>query len=185
MRTVIQRVFETTKKERGVQMSKDFIPSICGDENIHIPTQGCDDCDRLEARVKDLEDTRLVQSDILEGENVTVDYADDSNEVTINVDLSNYYDKSEIDTMLSNIGAYEEVAELPTVGDKTKIYLVPIQGGGYERWIYTDDGWKDIGSTQITIDKPTILNALGYKETTIRMTATDGTTAAENILVKI
>lgn len=166
-------------------MSKEFIPSICGDDNIYIPQKGCDDCEKLEQRVQDLEDTRLIQSDILAGTNITVDYAEDNNEVTINADLSNYYNKAEVDNMLSNVGAYEEVEELPAVGDKSKIYLVPLQGGGYERWIYTDDGWKDLGSTQITIDKATILSALGYKETTITMTDVDDNTVTQTILVAI
>ena len=75
---------------------------------------------------------------------------------------------------------------MPEVGDKNKIYLVPLQGGGYERWIYTDDdGWVDLGSTQITIDKATILSALGYKETTLSMTDTNGNTVTETILVQI
>lgn len=167
-------------------MASNFVPHICGDNNIYVPDKECTDCEKLEKRVKNLEDTRLVQSDIQAGSNITIDYSEDGNEVTINADLTNYYNKAEVDNLVANSGGYVRVEELPEVGDKNKIYLVPLQGGGYERWIYTDDdGWVDLGSTQITIDKATILSALGYKETTLSMTDTNGNTVTETILVQI
>lgn len=166
-------------------MAKKFVPHICGDNEVYIPDRECTDCEQLEKRVQDLEDTRLVQEDILAGEHITVDYAEDSNEVTINADLSNYYTQAQVDHLISQVGAYEEVEELPEEGDKSKIYLVPIEGGGYERWIYTDDGWKDLGSTQITLDKQSILNALGYEETTISMTDVNNNTVTRTVLIAI
>ena len=33
-----------------------FKPHICGKSDVYIPNAGCSDCDRLEARVKALED---------------------------------------------------------------------------------------------------------------------------------
>ena len=164
-------------------MAENFIPHICGDNNIYVPDRDCTDCEKLEKRVKDLEDTRLVQDDILAGNNISIDYSQNSNEVVVNADLSDYYTQAQVDHLLSQIGAYEEVDELPEVGDTNKIYLVPIQGGGYERWIYTNDGWKDLGSTQITIDKATILTALGYRETTLRMVDTNDNEVEVTVLV--
>lgn len=164
-------------------MASNFIPHICRDNNIYVPDKECTDCEKLEKRVKDLEDTRLVQSDIQAGSNITIDYSENDNTVTVNADLSNYYSKTQVDNLLSQVGGYVEVQELPEVGDKSKIYLVPLQGGGYERWIYTDDGWKDLGSTQITIDKMSILNALGYRETTIKMIDTSNNEVEVTVLV--
>lgn len=170
-------------------MSKEFIPSICGDDNIYIPDTGCDDCDRLEARVKDLEDTRLVQSDIIAGDNITVEYAEDSNEVTINADLSNQYTKAEVDELLLAIetGGFKLVDTLPATGENGYIYLVPNTPPetGYEQYIWTDNGWVDLGKEEITLDKASILTALGYEETTISMTSTAGNTVTQTILVEI
>ena len=166
-------------------MAEKFIPKICRDNRIDVPDRECTDCAKLEIRVKALEDTRLVQTDIVSGDEIiNIEYAEDSNEVIITADLSNYYTQEQVNHLISQIGAYEEVDELPEIGDTNKIYLVPIQGGGYERWIYTDDGWKDLGGTQITIDKPTILNALGYRESTIVMTDTNDNSVTHTILVE-
>lgn len=37
-------------------MANKFVPHICGDSHIYIPETGCSDCEKLEARVKALED---------------------------------------------------------------------------------------------------------------------------------
>lgn len=78
-------------------MSKEFIPSICGDDNLYIPTTGCDDCDKLEARVEALEeccdevketlDSKLGQRDIKQGENVSLTYNEDGT-VTISGEVT-------------------------------------------------------------------------------------------------
>lgn len=36
-------------------MAKTFIPRICGNNKIYIPTIGCTECDKLEMRVEALE----------------------------------------------------------------------------------------------------------------------------------
>ncbi len=168
-------------------MSRDFIPSICGENNIYVPDRECTDCEKLEARVKDLEDTRLVQEDIIAGEHITVDYAEDSNEVTINADLSNYYTMSDVDIMIDAIQAshFEVVQSLPETGATNIIYLLE-NGDAYDQYIYTeDDGWVKIGTTSISLDKQTILNALGYEEIQITMTDTNGVSHTRTVLSEI
>ena len=60
------------------------IPTICGTNRINPPDSGCTDCGLLEQRVAELERTRLVKTDLIAGEGITLDVAEDSNEVTIN-----------------------------------------------------------------------------------------------------
>lgn len=64
-------------------------------------------------------------------------------------DLTDYYTKNEVNDIISTIqvGGYREVDSLPQVGEPNYIYLVPKQGGGYERWIYSEDTWVDLGDT--------------------------------------
>lgn len=125
-------------------MAKDFIPHMCGHNRTHIPTEGCDDCEALEQRVTNLEE--------------------------------NTYTKVEVDELIAGVsggGGFKLVDELPEEGENGYIYLVPIAGGGYEQWIWTDSGWVDLGQKQITLDKQSILTALGYEETTISLTDHD------------
>lgn len=37
-------------------MAKQFVPHLCGDNNIYIPDRECSDCEILERRVEALED---------------------------------------------------------------------------------------------------------------------------------
>lgn len=37
-------------------MASNFIPHICGHNKIYLPERGCSDCEKLEMRVKALED---------------------------------------------------------------------------------------------------------------------------------
>lgn len=37
-------------------MSKEFIPNICGGSKIYIPTEGCSECDKWEARLTAVEE---------------------------------------------------------------------------------------------------------------------------------
>lgn len=70
-------------------------------------------------------------------------------------DMSNYYNKSEVDQLINSIdvGGYLVVNSLPATGDTNIIYLVP-SGDGYERWIYTTpDGWINIGDTEIDLSE--------------------------------
>ena len=81
----------------------------------------------------------------------------DRKEEAIENTFNNYYTKeqvytqAQVESLISQIetGGYEEVTELPTVGDPNVIYLIPKQGGGYERWIYSNGQWKDLGDTSI------------------------------------
>ena len=67
-------------------------PVICGDDALHITTQGCSDCDQLEQRVVVLEtccsdvttvlNTKLESNNIIAGANVTITRS--GNNVTIN-----------------------------------------------------------------------------------------------------
>ena len=67
-------------------------PVICGDDALHITTQGCSDCDQLEQRVVVLEDcchdvtnalnSKLEANNIIAGANVTITRS--GNNVTIN-----------------------------------------------------------------------------------------------------
>lgn len=78
---------------------------------------------------------------------------------SINNRFNNYYTKDEtysqaqVDNLISQIevGGYEEVSELPATGDPNVIYLVPKPGGGYDRWIYSNGEWKDLGGTDIDL----------------------------------
>ena len=173
--------------------NNDFVPKICGDTALDLPDTNCTDCEQFELRLTALEECcedvntelekKLEKGNILPGLHLYVERDEETNDVTIGADLTDYYNKQEVEHLMSQIGAYEEVNELPSEGDKNKIYLVPIQGGGYERWIYTDDGWKDLGSTQLTLDKASILNALGYRETTLSLIGENGAYIHVTVLV--
>ena len=137
---------------------------ICGHPKIYVPDDDCSECIRELQLFKD--------------------------EVHNNYYLkTETYTKLEVDELIAGVsggGGFKLVDELPATGENGYIYLVPIAGGtGYEQYIWTDSGWVDIGREEITLDKASILTALGYEETTITMTATDGTTATEKILVEI
>lgn len=190
-------------------MAIDFVPRICGDNSVHVPQQGCNDCEKLEKRVKDLEDTRLVQSDIKAGEHITVNYAPDNNQVTIEADLSNYYTQTEVNNLISAISDFHiaVVDELPQSGEARTIYLVP-KPAGYENnirneYIWVNGDWELIGDTAVDLSnyynkteidnmlngmqaltKTNILNAIDYKETTISMTDINNNVFTKNVLVK-
>lgn len=166
-------------------MANNFVPKICGDNGAYIPTAGCSDCDKLEARVDALEETRLVQSDILAGHNIEVTYAEDSNEVTVS--SPNTYTKAEVNELIAGIqtGGYRLVEELPETGEPGYIYMVEQEGGGYEKYIWTEDGWADIGEETVTLDKQSILSALGYEETTISITDVNDNTVTKTVLIAI
>lgn len=157
---------------------------MCGNNEVHIPD--CDEtcCEMLTRRVNELDEKKLEQFDIQAGTNIDIERVED--ERTVIISSPNVYNKNEVDAIISAMetGAYEEVDELPTVGDPRKIYLVPNQGGGYERYIYSNGVWKDLGSTDITLDKTTILTALGYRETTITFVDVNNVETTKKILVE-
>lgn len=67
-------------------------------------------------------------------------------------DIPEVYSKAEIDEMLEHIETLDAkvVTELPPVGEKGVIYLLDT-GDGYEQWIWTDDGWVNMGGVQIDL----------------------------------
>ena len=76
---------------------------------------------------------------------------------------------------------------LPATGENGYIYLVPKTppDTGYEQYVWTDSGWVDLGTEQITLDKQSILTALGYEETEIKMIDTDDNIVAVTVLTEI
>lgn len=100
------------------------------------------------------------------GNNITIDGTDPK---VISADLSNYYDKADVDAIVGaiEVGGYEIVDTLPATGKPMIIYLVPRQAGGYERWIYSNNTWVDLGDTDtiytagnfITISDANVISA--------------------------
>ena len=80
---------------------------------------------------------------------------------TVNNRFDDYYPKEDlytqeqVDHLISQIETSSclEVDELPEVGQGNVIYLVPKQGGGYERWIYSNGEWKDLGSDEVDLSQ--------------------------------
>lgn len=161
-------------------MSENFVPTICGKARIDIPESGCSDCDQLENRVTTLEhrvdgvdghiadlqdccdevheelDTKLTTVDIVAGRNIEIDTV--GNAVVIHseasVDLSNYYNKVEIDEMLSDIEGLELVLvdTLPATGQSGKIYLLKIEGStNREEYLWVNNQWELIGDTSVDL----------------------------------
>lgn len=48
-------------------------------------------------------------------------------------------------------GGYLVVDELPAEGDGSHIYLVPNQSDGYDRYVWVDDEWINLGDTEIDL----------------------------------
>lgn len=94
----------------------------------------------------------------------------DSNFVTSAVDnLTNYYlkkdtyTKDEVNTLIGSLKSvvFKIVDTLPTTGETSIIYLVPHSHGSqdtYDEYIYINDDWEKIGSTDIDLS--------GYAKTT-------------------
>ena len=80
----------------------------------------------------------------------------DAGYITKNVDdLVSYYDKTEIDNMISTIPKFSirVVDELPTEGiSPTTIYLLRVEGDDhFEEWVYIDDEWDKLGDGNIDL----------------------------------
>ena len=76
--------------------------------------------------------------------------------ITKNVDdLVSYYDKTEIDNMISTIPKFSirVVDELPTEDiSPTTIYLLRVEGDDhFEEWVYIDDEWDKLGDGNIDL----------------------------------
>lgn len=72
------------------------------------------------------------------------------------VDLSNYYNKSEVNQLINAIetGGFEVVQTLPATGEDKIIYLVPNQGSTpniYDEYIYVNNNWEKIGTTEMDL----------------------------------
>lgn len=80
--------------------------------------------------------------------------------ITAAVDnLVNYYKKSEVNDLIGQLStlSFEVVDSLPGTGDTNKIYLVPKTQGqpqnGYDEYIFINDTWEKIGSTDIDLSQ--------------------------------
>lgn len=84
------------------------------------------------------------------GDKVTV-----NNQRVISVDLTDYYNKTQVNHLLENLDSVsmKVVLDLPAVGVKNIIYLVRMgEENFYNQYIYSDNEWYNIGTTQIDLD---------------------------------
>lgn len=118
-------------------------PKICKDNGVNIPTSDCSTCEVLEAKVDALtEELENKQNVLTAGDHIVIE------EDVISADLSDYYDKVAVDTMVNGINgvSFLVVDTLPETGDSRTIYLVS-NGDGYDQYVYTNNTWTDIGAT--------------------------------------
>lgn len=103
------------------------------------------------------------------------DFNNDAGYIT-NSDLSNYYTKTQVDSLVGNITAYEVVSTLPVSDIKTNvIYLVGPIGSGlsdaYEEYVYSNNTWVKIGETTMDLsnyyNKTEVDTLLSGKQNTI------------------
>lgn len=86
---------------------------------------------------------------------------------------NNYYDKDTVNSLINSGITTTIVTQLPTTGDESKIYLVPVSGevqsgtNKYKEYIYIKVNnvyqWEEIGSTEFSLDDyytKTTLNTL-------------------------
>ena len=70
-------------------------------------------------------------------------------------DLASYYDKTEVDNMISTIPKFsiKVVDELPTEDiSSTTIYLLRVEGDDhFEEWVYVDNEWDKLGDGNIDL----------------------------------
>lgn len=149
-------------------------PYMCGDDApIYVPSGGCD-CNYTIRKIETLEyadsyalllngeqvgatinipKDQVVQNGVVNtvvSENTPYDGAlvgDKYIMLTIaNSDAKIYIPMKEVMG-----GGYLVVDELPDIGDSQHIYLVPNGSGGYDRYIYSDDEWVNIGNTEVDL----------------------------------
>lgn len=88
------------------------------------------------------------------GQNITIT---DENVINAIVDLSNYYNKAEVNNLIDGLtnARIEVVQELPQTGETNVIYLVPKEGGQgsnvYNEYVYASNAWEKIGDTEIDL----------------------------------
>lgn len=157
-------------------------PNICENNEVYVPDDNCDCCDILTEKVADIEDT-LEEHD----QRIT----DNKN------NFVNYYDKQTIDAMIGGGGGggmkAVVVDQLPAVGDPNTFYYVlsndnalvgsAITGtsqvgeqGKYEKWLYSNGQWHNIGADHI--DFESYVSTTGaikeYDEKTMKVPQTGG-----------
>lgn len=118
-------------------------PKICRDNGVKIPTSDCSTCEILEQKVDALTEELENKQDVLTaGDHIEIE------DNVISANLDDYFDKTEVNTLINGVNgiSFEIVDELPEEGDKRVIYLLP-DGDRYTQYVYTDNGWQDIGET--------------------------------------
>lgn len=148
-------------------------PKICKDNGVNIPTSDCSTCEVLEAKVDALtEELENKQNVLTAGDHIVIE------EDVISADLSDYYDKVAVDTMVNGINgvSFLVVDTLPETGDSRTIYLVS-NGDGYDQYVYTNNTWTDIGATS-TANVQNVYPITGATEFSANwLSLTDGGTA--------
>lgn len=172
-------------------MATNIKPSICGEPAIDLYDDDCDCCDILTQKVEDIEDV-LEEHDERITENTN--------------NFSNYYDKQTIDAMIGGGGGGMRavvVDELPAVGDPNTFYYVlsndnalvgsAIVGtsvvgeqGKYEKWLYSNGQWHNIGADHIDFENyvSTTGTIKEYDEMTLKVPDEHGVNKNVKILGK-
>ena len=81
-------------------------------------------------------------------------------------DISNYYNKSEVNNLINSIStlSYKKVDTLPADPQTNIIYLVPKTDTEsqdvYDEYLYVDGNWEKIGSTEVNLDGYVTTDAL-------------------------
>lgn len=84
--------------------------------------------------------------------------------LSLKIDADKVYLKEEVDSMLNSLTKLQAVTveALPTIGDTSKIYLVPSANAKeeniYDEYLYVENKWEQIGTTAIDLT--------GYAKTT-------------------
>ena len=80
----------------------------------------------------------------------------DANVIKNLIDISNYYNKTEIQDLLNAMGnlRLQIVETLPAAGQSNVIYLVKRSGiNVYDQWIYQNYAWANIGDTSVDLSQ--------------------------------
>lgn len=87
------------------------------------------------------------------GTNITIS---SSNVISAIVDLTNYYNKAEVNQLISDLDSISMrvVGSLPATGVSNIIYLVQRTGETvYDQWVYSEGQWYHIGDTNIDLSE--------------------------------
>lgn len=144
-------------------MAENFVPQICGENDVFLPETGCDDCSKLEARVNELEacceevraeiPKKLEVTNLHNGDHIVITTSGNDITVSSDIEIENYYNKSEVNEMIDNLESitFKPVDELPDVGEPRIIYLVPSSPGSddHSEYIWFNNRWELIGHTSV------------------------------------